>query len=92
MRRPIVIATHVVSLVGIVLLMSHFWSSDLVSIVQWALAAASGVFCVYSGIIYRPQVESATHKALLLADAVIGGIILLGLILSAIFLFAPPII
>lgn len=88
MKRK-VIAPFVVSVVGIGLLMGHFWQSFPVSAVLWSLAGASGIFCIYSGIIHRSETEKATDKAILRAASVIGGIILFGIILSAIFIFVP---
>ena len=88
MKRT-VIAPFVVSVVGIGLFMGHFWQSFPTSAVLWSLAGASGIFCIYAGIIHRSETEKATHKAILRAASVIGGIILFGIILSAIFVFVP---
>jgi hypothetical protein len=89
--KRIVLAPFIVSAVGIVMFMSHFWLSFPTSAVLWSLTGASGVFCMYTGIIHRSQVEKDTEKAILKAASVIGGIILFGIILSAIFIFIPQI-
>ena len=87
--KRIVLAPFIVSIVGIALFMSHFWASYPACAPLWSLAGASAIFCIYSGIIHRSEVENAVHKAVLMAAAVIGGIMLLGIILSAIFIFVP---
>jgi len=50
---------------------------------------ACAISCIYGGIIGRSREGNPAHKAILLAAAVIGGIILLGITLSAIFIFVP---
>ena len=89
--KKMIIAPFVVSIWGLVFFMNHFWQSYPACAVLWSLAAASGIYCLYAGIIHRSEVENVRHKAILLAVAIIGGIILLGVTLSAIFLFAPRI-
>ncbi len=88
MKRT-VLAPFIVSVVGIGLFMSHFWQSFPTSAVLWSLAGASGIFCIYTGIIHRSETEKALDKAILRAASVIGGVILFGIILSAIFIFVP---
>jgi hypothetical protein len=87
--KKTVLAPFIVSVVGIGLFMSHFWQSFPTSAVLWALAGASGIFCIYAGLIHRSETEKAIDKAILKAASVIGGIILFGIILSAIFIFVP---
>ena len=89
--RKMIIAPFVVSIWGLVFFMNHFWQSYPASAVLWSLSGASGIYCLYAGIIGRSRVENAHHKAVLLAVIVIGGIILFGITMSAIFLFAPQI-
>ena len=84
------IATYIVSMVGLAMFMSHFWWPAFWGVyVAWPIAGFCAIFSIYGGIIGRSQTENAVHKAGLLAVAIIGGLILLGLTLSAIFLFAP---
>ena len=87
----IVLAPFIVSIVGIGLFMNHFWQTGISASVVWALAGASAVYCLYSGIIHRSMVGNPQQKAILMAVTVIGGVILLGITLSAIFIFVPGI-
>jgi len=87
--KRLVLPPFIVSIVGLGLFWNHFWQSYPTSAVLWSLACASGIYCLYAGIIHRSEVENTTHKAILLAVTVIGGIMLLGVTLSAIFLFVP---
>ena len=84
------IAVYAVSAVGIALFMGHFWHSNSVAgNVLWGIAGACAIFSIYGGIIGRSTAESELGKASLLAATVIGCLILLGVTLSAIFLFVP---
>ena len=94
--RRMSLATYIVSIVGLGLFMSHFWwaasnspIAEIAAAASWSIAGACAIFCLYAGIIGRAQVEDRVHRAMLTACAVVGGIILLGVTLSAIFLFVP---
>lgn len=91
-----VLTTYVANIVGLGLFLAHFWFTaanrpflNFVAIGFWAIAAACAIFSIYGGIISRAEMENPVHRAMLLACAVIGGIILLGVVLSAIFLLVP---
>jgi len=86
-----VLAPFIVSIVGIGFFMNHFWQSGISASVLWSLAGASAIYCLYSGIIHRSMVENPHQRGMLMAATVIGGIILLGITLSAIFVFVPAI-
>ena len=84
------LAIYVLSIVGMGFFMSHFWWPTFWGgAVAWPIAGACAISCIYGGIIGRSQEGNPVHKAILLAAAVIGGIILLGITLSAIFIFVP---
>ena len=88
--KRIVLAPFIVSVVGIGLFMNHFWQQAFFSgAILWTITSVCAIYAVYAGIIHRSLVEDKQEKAILLAAAVIGGIILLGITLSAIFLFVP---
>ncbi len=53
------------------------------------LEALPGDFIIYGGLVIRAEMENKVHRAMLLACTVIGGVIFLGAVLSAIFLLAP---
>ena len=90
------LATYIVSVVGLGVFMSHFWwaissrpIAENAAVASWSIAGACAIFCIYAGIIGRAQTEEKVQRAMLTACAVVGGIILLGVTLSAIFLFVP---
>ena len=90
--KKMTIATYAVSIVGISLFVSHFWYlGSIVAYILWGITAACAIFSIYAGIIGRSQAESELGKAWLLAATVIGCLMLLGLTISAIFLFVPAI-
>ena len=85
------LAVYIVSIVGVSVFMSHFWHPAPTSIVLWIISGVCAIFCIYGGIIGRFHEEDGHRKAKLMASTVLGGLILLGLTLSAIFLFVPAI-
>ena len=87
--KKMVLAPFLVSIWGLGFFMNHFWQPYPACAVLWSLSGASGIYCLYSGIIHRSEVENPHHKGVLLAVTVIGGIILFGIIMSAIFVFVP---
>ncbi len=77
------------SLVAIVIFMSHFWWVNTVaSSVQWWVAGACAVASIYYSIAMRGKTEEAT-KWVLDAAFVIGCIVLIGLAISASVLLVP---
>ncbi len=77
------------SLVSIVIFMSHFWWVGTIAyVVQWWVAGACAVASVYYSIAMRGKTEEAT-KWVLDAAFVIGCIVLIGLAISASFLIRP---
>jgi hypothetical protein len=86
-----VLAPFIVSIVGFGFFMNHFWLTGISASVLWSLAGASAIYCLYSGIIHRSMVEMPHQRGMLMAATVVGGIILLGITLSAIFVFVPTI-
>jgi hypothetical protein len=77
------------SLVAIVIFMSHFWwAGTIASVVQWWVAGACAVASIYYGIAMRGKTEEAT-RWVLDAAFVIGCIVLIGLAISASFLIVP---
>jgi hypothetical protein len=77
------------SLVAIVIFMSHFWwAGTIASVVQWWVAGACAVASIYYGIAMRGKTEEAT-KWVLDAAFVIGCIVLIGLAISAPMLIVP---
>ena len=90
--KKISFATYILSIVGVAAFMSHFWWPTFWGgAVAWPIAGACAIASIYGGIIGRSQEENTVHKAVLMAAAVIGGLVLLGITLSAIFLFVPAI-
>ncbi len=83
------LTTYIASFISIATYMSHFWYVSPVSTVLWIVSGASAIFCIYGGIISRANCENELRKAIYVAAAVVGGLVLLGLTLSAIFLFVP---
>ena len=80
---------YILSAIGIGTYMSHFWQVHPVSTILWIIASICGIACIYGGIIGHSTNENAISRSWLLATAVIGSLILLGLTLSAIFIFVP---
>ena len=77
------------SLVAIVMYMSHFWwVGTVASIVQWWVAGACAVASIYYGIAMRGKTEEAT-RWVLDAAFVIGCIVLIGSAISASVLLVP---
>jgi hypothetical protein len=77
------------SLVAIVIFMSHFWwVGTIASVVQWWVAGACAVASIYYSIAMRGKTEEAT-RWVLDAAFVIGCIVLIGLAISASFLIVP---
>ena len=89
--KKTVLAPFIVSIVSVGFFMNHFWQSGMTGYVLWGLAGAGAIYCLYQGIIHRSLVEKSHERGMLTAAAVIGGIILLGITLSAIFFFVPAI-
>jgi len=83
------IAVYVVSIIGVSVFMSHFWQSAPTSTVLWIISGVCAIFSIYGGIIARSHVEDELRKSWLLAATVLSCLVLLGLTLSAIFLFVP---
>ena len=78
------------SLVAIVIFMSHFWwAGTIAAIVQWVIASACAAASIYYSIAMRGKTEEAT-RWVLDAAFVIGCIVLIGLAISASVLLAPP--
>ncbi len=89
-------STYIANVIGLGLFLAHFWFAassrpalHLAAIALWAIAVACAIFSIYGGLITRAETENRTHQAMLLACTIIGGIILLGAVLSAIFLLVP---
>jgi hypothetical protein len=77
------------SLVAILMYMSHFWwVGTVASIVQWWVAGACAVASIYYGIAMRGKTEEAT-RWVLDAAFVIGCIVLIGSAISASVLLVP---
>ena len=80
---------HIISVVAIVTYLAHFWVQLPAGIVLWAVAAASAVASIHHGMIVRGQTADKTRRWMPNSAILIGGIILLGVTLSAIFLLVP---
>ena len=85
------IAVYILSCIGIATYMAHFWYVHPTSTALWITASVFAIYSVYAGIIGRARAEDERGKAILMAVTVIGCLVLLGLTLSAIFLFVPRI-
>ena len=84
------LASYIVSCIAIATYMAHFWGP--VGNILWVISGVCAIFCIYSGIIHRQVItvtdaRSAQIRGLLVAGIVIGCLVLLGLTLSAIFMF-----
>ena len=87
------VATFTASVVGVTLFMAHFWSPISIGAgVLWPIAGLCAIFSIYGGIIGRAYAKTEQLKAHITAAAVIGCLVLLGLSLSAIFIFVPYLI
>ena len=77
------------SLVAIVIFMSHFWwVGTVASSVQWVIAGVCAIASIYYSIAMRGKTEEAT-RWVLDAAFVIGCIVLIGLAISASMLLVP---
>ena len=77
------------SLVAIVIFMSHFWWVGTIAYsVQWWVAGVCAVASIYYGIAMRGKTEEAT-RWMLDAAFVIGCIVSIGLAISASVLLVP---
>ena len=88
------IATYTVSLVGISVFVAHFWHLSTIPVLAytlWGIAATCAVFSIYGGIVGLSQDKSELGKAYLKVATVIGCLMVLGLTISAVFLFVPAI-
>jgi len=83
------VLAYVLSSIGIATYMAHFWQSYPASAVLWIISSVCAIWCIYGGIVGRARAENERGKAILTAVSIIGGLIFLGLTLSAIFLFVP---
>ena len=84
------LASYIVSCISIATYMGHFWGP--VGNILWAISGVCATFCIYSGKIHRQTIavtdtKGAQLRGLLVAGIVIGCLVLLGLTLSAIFMF-----
>jgi hypothetical protein len=82
---------HIISIISIVTYLSHFWCQAPASIALWAVSAASAIASIHFGMIVRGQIADNTRRWMPDSAIIIGGIILLGVTLSAIFLLVPRI-
>ena len=85
-------AVFILSIIGVWAYMSHFWTpTGIGGYILWPIAGFCALFSIYGGIIARSRAEDEHRKAMLVAATIIGCLVLLGLTLSAIFLFVPAI-
>jgi len=85
-------AAYLVSILGIATYMFHFWwHCGATGGVLWGISAACAIFCVYGGVISASHEEDKAKRGMAMAAAIVGGILLLGLTLTAIFLLVPAI-
>ena len=85
-------ATFIVSIIGIGTYLYHLWIAPPAAIVLWSISTACAIYCIYSGIINRHLItasdaDSAAMRGMLTASVLMSCLILLGITLSAIFLF-----
>ena len=87
------VITFTASVLGVSLFMAHFWSPiSIGASILWPIAGLCAIFSIYGGIISRALADNPVHDAHLTAAVVIGILVLLGLSLSAIFIFVPYLI
>ena len=87
MRREM--RPHIISVVAIVTYLAHFWVQPPAGIALWAVSAVFAIASIHSGMIVRGQSTDKARRWMPDSAVIIGGIILLGVTLSAIFLLAP---
>ena len=69
------IVVYILSIIGVVAYMFHFWHGALASAILWPIAGFCATFSIYGGIIGRYQSQDEHKKVLLLAATVIGCLI-----------------
>ena len=80
----------VLSLAGILILLAHFWLAPPASIALWATSAILGISSVHQGMRVGAQMNHDEKTNWMpKAASRMGWLILLGCILSAIFLLVP---
>lgn len=85
-------AAYLASILGIGTYMVHFWwTCGATGSVLWGISGACAIFSIYAGVIAAAQAEDKVKRGMAMAAAMLGGIILLGLTFTAIFLFVPVI-
>ena len=83
-------AAYLVSILGVGTYMFHFWWYDVAAgNVLWGISAACAIFSLYAGIIVATREDDRVKRGVAMAAAALGGVLLLGLTLTAIFLLVP---
>ena len=85
-------ATFIVSIVGIGIYLYHLWIVPPAAITFWSISTGCAIYCIYSGVIHRhiitaSDADSAAMRGMLTASVLMSCFVLLGITLSAIFLF-----
>jgi len=87
MRREM--RPHIISIIAIVTYLAHFWVQPPTGIALWAVSAVFAIASIHYGMIARGQSIDKARRWMSDSAVIIGGIILLGVTLSAIFLLVP---
>ena len=85
-------ATFIVSIIGIGTYLYHLWIAPPAAIALWSVATGCAIYCIYTGVIHRHLItasdaDSAAMRGMLTAAVLMSCFVLLGITLSAIFLF-----
>jgi len=80
----------ILSLVGILIYLAHFWLQYPANIALWVIAAILGISSIHHGMRVRAQ-QAGDDKTRWMPESAskIGWLILLGVSFSAIFLIVP---
>lgn len=82
----------VLSTVGIVVYLAHFWPGFPANIALWVTSAILGILSVHHGLRLRTRPAGTNQNRWMHDSAVkMGLLVLLGVMLSAIFYLAPRI-
>ena len=80
---------YILSIIAAALFMAHFWWAAPVWYALWPITGFCAIGSIYSGIISRAAATDNGKKAMATTAAVIGCLVLLGLTVSAVFIFVP---
>ena len=78
---------HIISVIAIATYLAHFWVQWPAWLALWVTSAVLAISSIHYGMMVREQSTDKTRRWMPISAIIIGCVILLGVTLSAIFLW-----